>query len=274
VSGTFAGNTAYTATIALTARPGFTLQGVAANFFTVAGATATNPASSGAVAAAFPATLEHPGTPGLVFSAPSGSPPTVTVTGADAGVSGAIVIPAYHNGYPVVAINENAFNGNTAITRVTIGRNVTSIDVQAFRYATNLENVTFASGNQLATIRMSAFFNSGLTSIEIPASVTTIGNNAFDSTANLNSVTFAQGSQLASIGYFAFYNSALTTLEIPASATSMGGRVFGSGAAWSAIYIPFPDLPAADLEWGGDMWRRAAETGDANLPDGVFVFSP
>ena len=53
----FASTTAYTATITLTAKPGFTLTGVTANFFAVAGTTATNPINSGVVTAVFPATL-------------------------------------------------------------------------------------------------------------------------------------------------------------------------------------------------------------------------
>jgi hypothetical protein len=53
---TFAASTAYTATITLTAKAGYTLEGVAANFFTVSGATATNTVNLGVVTAAFPAT--------------------------------------------------------------------------------------------------------------------------------------------------------------------------------------------------------------------------
>ncbi len=57
VHATFAGSTVYTATITLTPKAGFTLAGVAANFFTVAGATSdTNSANSGVVTAAFLAT--------------------------------------------------------------------------------------------------------------------------------------------------------------------------------------------------------------------------
>ncbi|EHQ88486.1 InlB B-repeat-containing protein [Desulfosporosinus youngiae] len=52
----FQGGTTYTATITLTPKAGFTLNGVAENFFTVAGATATNVANSGVVIAVFPAT--------------------------------------------------------------------------------------------------------------------------------------------------------------------------------------------------------------------------
>ncbi len=54
---TFAASTVYTATITLTAKTGFTLTGVAANNFTVGGATATNTMNSGGGTAVFPATL-------------------------------------------------------------------------------------------------------------------------------------------------------------------------------------------------------------------------
>ena len=57
VSGTFAASTVYTATITLTPKPGYTLQGVLENFFIVAGAAVViNAADSGVVTAVFPAT--------------------------------------------------------------------------------------------------------------------------------------------------------------------------------------------------------------------------
>lgn len=56
-SGAYAANTGYTATITLTAKSGSTLDGVEANFFTVAGATsASNATDSGVVTAVFPNT--------------------------------------------------------------------------------------------------------------------------------------------------------------------------------------------------------------------------
>jgi hypothetical protein len=56
--GKFKNATVYTATITLTPKAGYTLTGVAANFFTVAGTTvhATNAANSGVVTAIFPTT--------------------------------------------------------------------------------------------------------------------------------------------------------------------------------------------------------------------------
>lgn len=56
---TFAASTVYTATITLTPKVGYKLDGVAANIFTVAGATSvSNEANSGVVTAVFPATKE------------------------------------------------------------------------------------------------------------------------------------------------------------------------------------------------------------------------
>lgn len=54
---TFAASTAYTATISITPKPGYTLSGVTANFFTLEGATSvSNNANSGIVTAKFPTT--------------------------------------------------------------------------------------------------------------------------------------------------------------------------------------------------------------------------
>jgi uncharacterized repeat protein (TIGR02543 family) len=56
----FAASTVYTATIILTPKAGYTLNGVAENFFTVVGATATHAANSGIITAEFPVTGAEP----------------------------------------------------------------------------------------------------------------------------------------------------------------------------------------------------------------------
>jgi uncharacterized protein (TIGR02145 family) len=53
---TFASDTIYTATVIITPKAGYTLTGISEDFFTVAGATATNSVDSGIVSAVFPAT--------------------------------------------------------------------------------------------------------------------------------------------------------------------------------------------------------------------------
>jgi hypothetical protein len=65
VSGTFAPATVYTATITLTARDNYTLQGVTADYFTVAGTTSvSNSIDSGVITAVFPATVYNLGDTG------------------------------------------------------------------------------------------------------------------------------------------------------------------------------------------------------------------
>ncbi|NLV17789.1 MAG: hypothetical protein GXY50_11390 [Syntrophomonadaceae bacterium] len=59
----FKEDTAYTATITLTPQAGYTLTGVTENFFTVAGATATNAADFDVVTAVFPSTAPAAGGP-------------------------------------------------------------------------------------------------------------------------------------------------------------------------------------------------------------------
>jgi outer membrane protein OmpA-like peptidoglycan-associated protein len=76
VASTFATSTQYTATITLTPASSYTLTGVAQNFFTVAGASATNAINAGVVTAVFPATTN----PRPTISGPS--PITGTVGSA------------------------------------------------------------------------------------------------------------------------------------------------------------------------------------------------
>jgi formylglycine-generating enzyme required for sulfatase activity len=86
IGGKFASVTDYTATITLTAKHGYTLQGVGQNFFTVEGALATNNANSGAITAVFPQTAP------IVINISAIQGVTVPVTGNT----------------PVVSITENA----------------------------------------------------------------------------------------------------------------------------------------------------------------------
>lgn len=69
---TFGASQVYTATITLTAKKGYTLEGISANFFTVEGAaTVTNDANAGLIRAVFPATASAPVDSIKVKTAPS-----------------------------------------------------------------------------------------------------------------------------------------------------------------------------------------------------------
>jgi len=99
----FKAATEYTAKITLTAEEGFTLKNVKANFFTVAGATATNAASSGIITAVFPKTSEAVNQTPIAadftvngLSQIAGSVSAVTITPRQGKSGGTITI--YYNG--------------------------------------------------------------------------------------------------------------------------------------------------------------------------------
>ncbi len=75
VSGSFASGTTYAATITLTPKSGYTLDGVDANFFTVDGATiVSNDANSGVITAVFPIEIMHGMITGIEIPETGGTP--------------------------------------------------------------------------------------------------------------------------------------------------------------------------------------------------------
>lgn len=112
--------------------------------------------------------------------------------------TGDIVIPSEISGFPVVAINGDAFRTSETgyewqwkkclATSVTIPSSVKSIGSDAFRGCTTLTSVTIPNG--VTTISDNAFSGcENLTSVTIPSSVQSIGSAAFNYCSNLVSIT-------------------------------------------------------------------------------------
>jgi hypothetical protein len=72
VSGTFAGSETYTATITLTAKPGYTFIGVGQDAFNYTGTTPTNTADTGVISIAFAATYAYAGTASMSYTVDNG----------------------------------------------------------------------------------------------------------------------------------------------------------------------------------------------------------
>ena len=117
------------------------------------------------------------------------------------------------------------FSGATALKKVTLGDNVTSIPNEFFK-GTALEEFTI--GSSITNIGSSAFENcTKLTSITIPENVTSVQPSAFKGCTALASVTFSGTPQIPAIYDATFQGcTALTSITIPASVTSIGGSVF------------------------------------------------
>ena len=126
--------------------------------------------------------------------------------------------------YNVTSIANNAFNKNTKITKVTIGKNVKNIGKNAFAGCTKLKTVTFKKGSKCKTIGANAFKGDKvLGKITIPDSVTKISDNAFAGCLKLKQVTIGKG--LTSIGKSAFSNDkALTQMTIKSAKLKTVGK--------------------------------------------------
>lgn len=110
-------------------------------------------------------------------------------------------------------IGDNAFNGCSGLTSITLPSDVTSIGKSAF------------SGC------------SGLTSLTLPPGVTEIGALTFEDCRGLTSLSLP--SSLTSIGYFAFYKcSGLTSLTIPSGVTEIGDAAFDKCSGLTSISLP------------------------------------
>jgi len=162
VSGTFDSSTIYTATITLTAKAGFTLQGVAANFFTVAGALLTsNNANSGIITAVFPQTAVTGITSvNISITAPvKGATPSTTASAGGGGnftvspvswspndnpflggiVYTATVTMTANSGYTFAGLSSSTVNGQSAAVSNNTGSAVT---LSRTFPATNTKTVT------------------------------------------------------------------------------------------------------------------------------------
>ena len=134
----------------------------------------------------------------------------------------------FEAGSQLQTIDDEAFDGCTALTEITLPHSVTAIGSLAFQSCTslttftwpdgvavlgdqlkncyNLKSILFTENSTLHTIEAEAFYRYegfNLENIEFPKSLTTIGASAF-ANSKLQSVTFPNDSALINIGEGAF----------------------------------------------------------------------
>lgn len=97
-------------------------------------------------------------------------------------------------------IDEDAFEGCSILTSITIPDSVTSIGIGAFYRCTGLTSITIP--NSVKSIGQDAFgFCTGLTSVSIGSGVTSIGSYAFNGCDSLASVNIPYVSNWANIEF-------------------------------------------------------------------------
>ena len=159
--------------------------------------------------------------------------------------------------YVVTAIEHNAFEGNNAITAVTIPSSVSTIGYSAFNSCKNLRRVMDASrvtemqgfeytdctnltsvtlSGTLQKIGYRSFAGSALAHLVLPASMREIGSSAFEDCHQLRNVQFNTG--LQNIKDHAFKNSGLVSLEFSNDLKEIGEWAFEGCASLKAVQIP------------------------------------
>jgi hypothetical protein len=299
---TFAATTVYTATITLTAKSGYTLTGVAADFFTVAGATpVNNSADSGVVTAVFPITGSAPPTviniaavPGVTLPVLGGTP--VTVLTGNLQYSGTVSWSPSHNpfqaattytatinltpksGYTLTGVAANFFT----VAGVTSDTNpVNSGVVTAVFPATGYCKVTYnvGTGNTSGSVPVDGNnYNSG-------ATVTVLGNTGdlrgslivsgikqrfigWNTNSGATTAQYIAGSPFNITGNITLYAIYTTGADVLRKVGPAGGLIFydhGSTQAWGR----YLECAPSSTEWYSKIWGGYMTT--VSGADGITV---
>lgn len=148
---------------------------------------------------------------------------TVTITGCSADVSGDVELPAEIGGKSVTRIGDSAFQGNTAITGVSVPDSVTSIGDSAFAGCT------------------------ALTHIDLPQTMTSFGREVFNTCTSLEKITIPEGitslpamadTEMADswYGFLAFCTS-LKEVQLPSTLKTIDEAAFYSCTALESLQI-------------------------------------
>jgi hypothetical protein len=154
---------------------------------------------------------------------------------------GAVIIPAYINGYPVTSIN-SGFSGDH-VTSVVIPNTVTNIGNSAFSDCASLTNIDIP--DSVTSIGQFAFeLCRSLTAVIIPGSVTSIGREAFYQCEDLKAVYF-QGDAPPDLGN-AFSGDPATVYYLP--------RTTGWGATFGGVPAVVWNPQATAFTTAGDQF--------------------
>lgn len=149
-----------------------------------------------------------------------------------------LTVPETFDGLAVTKIDSKAFDGCTALKKVTISSSVTKIDASVFASCTALEEVVI---NATALEQAEDMFK-GLSkevNVKIGAGVTSIPKKMFTDTESLN-ISFEKGSAVKKIGEEAFKNSKVISIDLP-SLEEIGSSAFEGCTSLTSISVSSAD---------------------------------
>ncbi len=138
-----------------------------------------------------------------------------------------VEIPTEYEGKKVTSIGRYAFEDNLSVKKVIIPEGIVDIQMSAFSYCLNLEEVEI-KGETLTTIGGSAFaHDEKLTKVNVPDSVTKMDVFVFAHCKALETVTLPD--TLSDIGDGVFYECReLKTFVLPSAMTEIRSAFFGN----------------------------------------------
>lgn len=147
-----------------------------------------------------------------------------------------LILPDTYKGVPITQIGVGAFNSNTRITKVSLGRYVTTVGRGAFMDCSGLKQVDLPES--VVTLDENVFQSSGLTSIKIPSGVKTITKYMLSYCTSLEKVYLPQGLETIEQAAFLGSYTANTRYEI---------WYYGSESDWNNIDIYTGAVPSSTI---------------------------
>ena len=147
----------------------------------------------------------------------------------------------FEPGNKVSSMGSSAFASCTSLTSIDIPTAVTVIEQSVFNGCRSLRSITM--GDNVTSIGITAFYNTGLTSFAFPSALTSIGQSAFENSQLAGDIVLPGA--VTAIGTQAFAGTQLTAVSIPASVTSIGQGAFA----------PIPTLASITLDGGNAAFK-------------------
>ncbi len=146
-------------------------------------------------------------------------------------------------------VNDNSFEGYSALESITLPESVTAIGANAFKDCVNLTSLQLS--NNITSLG-SAFISgcSKITSFVIPSGVTELENNAFENATGLTSITIPN--TITSVGTYTFNGcTSLADITINANITSFADYMFNNCTSLTSFILPKQIILVSDTAFNG-----------------------
>ena len=182
---------------------------------------------------------------------------TATVTGyegepVDVAILASVAIDGAD--YPVTAIGDNAFQGCSSLTSITLPEGLQNIGNRAFTLCTSLEAIELPAS--LSAIGYRAFSScESLRSIAVPEGITTLGIYTFSSCHSLESVTLPSTLQSMDDGIF---SGCLALADLTCNAMTppvINGSLFSDDLMYEQVALHVPS-EAEDAYRAAEGWKE------------------